>query len=61
MKDILEIKNQNEEEYKLLLLGANMYSENKDTDGNKYVRNLGLNIVISILNKYGIKYTNDLF
>ena len=59
--NIRKIKETNPKDYKILLIAAHEYIENKNSaDPDEFVERNMLAVVTDILDKYGIKYENDL-
>ena len=55
------IKEANENDYRLLLIAAHQYTENKNSaEPNEIVERSMIAVVTEILDKYGIPYQNDL-
>ena len=60
-KDLNRIKMTNEEEFRKLMIAAHLYTENeKEETPNETLRVGLLTVITGILDKYGIKYENDL-
>ena len=60
-ENIDKIREANESDYKLLLIAAHQYTENKNSaEPNEIVERSMIAVVTEILDKYGIKYQNDL-
>ena len=60
-ENIDKIKTANESDYKLLLIAAHQYTENKNSENpNETIEKSMIAVVTEILDKYGIKYQNDL-
>ena len=60
-KDVLKIKTENPDDYKVLLIAAHAYTENKNSEKpNEILERVLLGIITRILDKYGVKYLNDL-
>ena len=60
-EDIISIKFENPKDYRALLIAAHLYTENKNSDKpSRFIERNMLAVIKDLLNKYGVKYTDDL-